>query len=804
MSSWEEDQSTGFTVSTQRTDTTRHGSRETRSDARRFFAFRATDGTNRRTKRANGTKRTAAAPRRPTGGKAAAREVRIESKMALVHGHVLGTFVSLGGGGGGGGSGCYKCGEEGHFSRDCPNSGSGDGEDNDRGPLKGRRTQTPHCVGGKKSGGGCYKCGEEGHFSRECPNSESGDGEWNDRGPPKGNKDVYVGGKKSGGGECYKCGETGHFSRECPNNESSGEKGNKGTLNEIARECRETIGVPRWNARRGTRVKFFLRVGNCYKCNEAGHMARDCPNNNESTSTCQRSRDARGLVFHSSMYSVAPDGSTRPPIYVPPAPSEEESDIFQTIARGINFEKYDKIPVEATGSNVPRHVNSFADAQLNEAVMLNVTKANYVKPTPVQKYAIPCIMNERDLMACAQTGSGKTAAFLLPIISNILHEGVQGSSLDPVQSPQALCIAPTRELAIQIFMEARKFSYGTMVKPVVIYGGTSTGHQMRTLERGCTLLVATPGRLKDFRQRGKISFSKIKYLILDEADRMLDMGFEPEVRALVEQMGMPSKEERRTVMFSATFPEEIQKLAQDFLHNYIFLTVGRVGGTSSDIDQRVIAVGQFEKRDQLVEILHASGDRVLVFVDTKRNCDFLAVFLSQTGFPTTSIHGDRYQREREEALGDFKSGRCPVLCATAVAARGLDIPNVSHVVNFDLPTDINEYVHRIGRTGRIGNKGLATSFFDAERDAPLARSLIKILSDVRRRGELGLGYVPTFLEESAQGSLGSNYGPRGGPFGGRDTRKVTFNKFQDRGTSGDDWASTFQTTTSAPAEESWD
>jgi probable ATP-dependent RNA helicase DDX4 len=251
------------------------------------------------------------------------------------------------------------------------------------------------------------------------------------------------------------------------------------------------------------------------------------------------------------------------------------------------------------------------------------------------------------------------------------------------------------------------------------------------VEQGCHLLVATPGRLIDFVGRGKIGFESVRYLVLDEADRMLDMGFEPEIRRIVETMGMPARTERQTLMFSATFPKPIQELAQDFLNDYIFLTVGRVGGTSADIEQHVLQLGEYRKRDKLVELLTAEGmNRTLVFVETKRNADFLASFLSQSGFPTTSIHGDRLQREREEALSDFKSGQAPILVATAVAARGLDIAGVKHVINYDMPSSADEYVHRIGRTGRIGNKGMATSFFDVNRDSGIAREIATILGQV--------------------------------------------------------------------------
>ena len=247
------------------------------------------------------------------------------------------------------------------------------------------------------------------------------------------------------------------------------------------------------------------------------------------------------------------------------------------------------------------------------------------------------------------------------------------------------------------------------------YGGTSTGFQINTITRGCNVLIATPGRLKDLVEKGVVSFSNVKFLVLDEADRMLDMGFKPEVDHIVSSAGMPPKGERQTLMFSATFPDEVQQTAKEVLdEKYIFLTVGIVGGASSDVKQTFYEVEKFGKRDKLVEVLNEVGsEKTLVFVETKRNADFLATFLSNEGYPTTSIHGDRLQREREEALADFKSGKMNILVATAVAARGLDIKGVAHVVNYDMPKSIDEYVHRIGRTGRVGNIGKATSFFDA-------------------------------------------------------------------------------------------
>ncbi|XP_034429166.1 DEAD-box helicase 3 X-linked a isoform X13 [Hippoglossus hippoglossus] len=460
-----------------------------------------------------------------------------------------------------------------------------------------------------------------------------------------------------------------------------------------------------------------------------------------------------------------------------------EAELFSASNTGINFEKYDDIPVEATGANSPPHIDSFHDVELGEIIMANINLSRYTRPTPVQKYAIPIIKSKRDLMACAQTGSGKTAAFLLPVLSQIFTEG-PGEALQAAkngqdngrygrrkQYPLSLVLAPTRELALQIYDEARKVAYRSRVRPCVVYGGADIGGQIRELERGCHLLVATPGRLVDMMERGKIGLDYCNYLILDEADRMLDMGFEPQIRRIVEQDTMPPKGIRQTMMFSATFPKEIQILARDFLEDYIFLAVGRVGSTSENITQKVVWVEENDKRSFLLDLLNATAKAslTLVFVETKKGADALEDFLYHEGYACTSIHGDRSQRDREEALNQFRSGRCPILVATAVAARGLDISNVKHVINFDLPSDIEEYVHRIGRTGRVGNLGLATSFFN-DKNSNITKDLLDILVEAKQE-------VPPWLESLAyEHQHKSN--PRGrskrfsGGFGARDYRQT--------------------------------
>jgi ATP-dependent RNA helicase DDX3X len=434
---------------------------------------------------------------------------------------------------------------------------------------------------------------------------------------------------------------------------------------------------------------------------------------------------------------------------------------------GINFDKYDDIPVEASGQDVPDPVTRFENPPLDDHLLSNIELSGYKQPTPVQKYSIPIVMAGRDLMACAQTGSGKTGGFLFPILAQAFQHGP--SPLPPNAGgnfgrqrkayPTSLILAPTRELVSQIYDESRKFAYRSWVRPCVVYGGADIGSQLRQIERGCDLLVATPGRLVDLIERGRISLQNIKYLVLDEADRMLDMGFEPQIRRIVEGEDMPPVHSRQTLMFSATFPRDIQILARDFLKDYIFLSVGRVGSTSENITQKVEYVEDNDKKSVLLDILHTQDKGLtLIFVETKRMADALSDFLINQNFPATSIHGDRTQRERERALEMFRSAHCPILVATAVAARGLDIPNVTHVVNYDLPTDIDDYVHRIGRTGRAGNTGLSTAFFNRG-NRGVVRDLIELLKEANQE-------VPSFLEAIArESSFGG--GGRGGRSGGR-------------------------------------
>ncbi|XP_028320908.1 putative ATP-dependent RNA helicase DDX4 isoform X2 [Gouania willdenowi] len=454
--------------------------------------------------------------------------------------------------------------------------------------------------------------------------------------------------------------------------------------------------------------------------------------------------------------------------YIPPTLPEDEDSIFSHYQSGINFDKYDQILVDVSGPNPPQAIMTFEEAALCESLKNNVAKSGYVKPTPVQKHGIPIISAGRDLMACAQTGSGKTAAFLLPILQKLMADGAAASCFSEVQAPEVIIVAPTRELINQIYLEARKFAHGTCVRPVVVYGGVQTGFQIRDLLKGCNILCGTPGRLMDVINRGKVELSKVQYLVLDEADRMLDMGFEPDMRRLVASPGMPDKEHRQTLMFSATYPEDIQRLAAEFLKvDYLFLAVGVVGGACSDVEQTFLEVTKFSKREQLLDFLKTIGsERTMVFVGTKRMADFIAIFLCQEKLPTTSIHGDREQRERELALADFRSGKCPVLVATSVAARGLDIPDVQHVINFDLPNNVDEYVHRIGRTGRCGNTGKAVSFFDPNVDAQLARSLVTILATAQQ-------VVPSWLEEVAYGAHGtsSSFSTGRKTFASTDSRK---------------------------------
>eukprot|EP01064_Diplonema_japonicum_P008960 TRINITY_DN16424_c0_g1_i1.p1 TRINITY_DN16424_c0_g1~~TRINITY_DN16424_c0_g1_i1.p1 ORF type:complete len:511 (+),score=42.37 TRINITY_DN16424_c0_g1_i1:52-1533(+) len=431
------------------------------------------------------------------------------------------------------------------------------------------------------------------------------------------------------------------------------------------------------------------------------------------------------------------------------------------ITTGISFDEAHKQPVEVSpvDPNTPP-MAAWDPKVLNQAIIQNINRCRYKAPTPIQKYGIPIAIGRRNIVACAQTGSGKTAAFLLPTIHILLNISFNATTPERVSKIGALVLAPSRELATQIFEEAQKFCYQARLRPAVVYGGADFKPQIDALSNGVEILIATPGRFIDHYEKGRVSLVKLALFIADEADRMLDMGFEPQLRQIATKCSMPRN--RQTLMFSATFPPVVQRLAQDFVgSDYTFMTIGRVGSTHTHIKQALLWVEDHEKRMVLIGILIGNPGVTLVFCNTKQETNGLCRFLRENGFSADSIHGDRTQAEREAALARFKSGQTTILCATDVAARGLDIQGVMLVVQYDLPTDVDDYVHRMGRTGRAGNQGIAIGFAN-QRNKPLTPDLFTLLSEADQP-------VPSWLKGMAY-SIGGPSEMKTVQFGGQDVR----------------------------------
>jgi len=351
----------------------------------------------------------------------------------------------------------------------------------------------------------------------------------------------------------------------------------------------------------------------------------------------------------------------------------------------------------------------FSELGLIEPLQKAVAHEGYTTPTPIQEQAIPVVLAGRDILGCAQTGTGKTASFVLPLLQRLheqkLADGTKGHPL------KALILTPTRELATQIHESIENYGRFLNLKSVVIFGGVSQSRQVSDLRRGCDFIVATPGRLMDLMNQNYIVLNGIEYLVLDEADRMLDMGFVHEVKRIIARI--PKK--RQTLFFSATMPPAIQSLVQVLLTNPVSITVTPESTTAELVDQKLYYVQKNEKRSLLHHILKNSPrESVLVFTRTKHGADRVARDLNHAGFQATAIHGDKTQQARERSLQGFKDGKMHILVATDIAARGIDIDDLGLVVNFDLPNIPESYVHRIGRTGRAGAFGKAISFCDFE------------------------------------------------------------------------------------------
>jgi ATP-dependent RNA helicase RhlE len=351
---------------------------------------------------------------------------------------------------------------------------------------------------------------------------------------------------------------------------------------------------------------------------------------------------------------------------------------------------------------------NFTDLKLHPSLLLGIKELGFIRPTPIQAESIPPGVEGRDLLACAMTGSGKTAAFLLPILNKLIDK--------PRGTTRALILAPTRELAQQILDDMKDLAMHTPVTGAAIYGGVGMGPQEHALRSGVDIIIACPGRLLDHLRNSYAKFDKLEHLVLDEADRMLDMGFLPEIRKILRFV--PAK--RQTLFFSATMPPPIQALTREMLHNPVFIQKERQSTPASGITQAIYPVSQ-ELKSSLLLALIKRGDvtQALVFTRTKHRANRLADFLVRHGINAERIHGNRSQTQRTAALAGFKTGKFPVLVATDIAARGIDVDALGHVVNFDVPMVPDDYIHRVGRTGRAEQTGEAFTFVSRDEEMDL-------------------------------------------------------------------------------------
>ncbi|XP_026486982.2 uncharacterized protein LOC113394021 isoform X1 [Vanessa tameamea] len=394
--------------------------------------------------------------------------------------------------------------------------------------------------------------------------------------------------------------------------------------------------------------------------------------------------------------------------------SEEEVQMFRAAKE-----------ITVSGNNVPRPNHVFDEGNFPDHVMSTIKEQGWEEPTGIQAQGWPIALSGRDMVGIASTGSGKTLAYMLPAAVHIVHQ----PRIQRGDGPIALILAPTRELAQQIQSVAQAYSARGCIRNTCLFGGSPKGPQARDLERGVEIVIATPGRLIDFLERGTTNLRRCTYLVLDEADRMLDMGFEPQIRKIIEQI----RPDRQVLMWSATWPKEIQALAEDFLTDYIKVNIGSLNLSANNNIKQIIEVCEEHEKELklsnlLKEIASEKDNKVIVFVETKKKVDDIARAVRRNGHKALAIHGDKSQPERDAVLTEFRNGATTILIATDVAARGLDVEDVKFVVNFDYPNSSEDYIHRIGRTGRCQQSGTAYTYFTSG-DARQARALVAVLRE---------------------------------------------------------------------------
>ena len=421
-----------------------------------------------------------------------------------------------------------------------------------------------------------------------------------------------------------------------------------------------------------------------------------------------------------------------------------------------SLQKSNNIKVYLNNKEIPQEIkNSFNEISFDSHIQSNLKKLHYDLMTPIQQIIIPYILLKKDCLGCAQTGSGKTIAFLIPLINLMLKEGPPKEDNKYLQTnsnynlscsyPVMLILVPTRELAEQIFKEARKVCYKTGIIVSRCYGGVKLDNQIRELKQGSDIVIGTPGRIIELIEKRFLYLKLIQYLVIDESDRMLDMGFEHQMNDIVFNSQMPDKNNRVNYMFSATIPKNVIEISKKFMRDECYLISNKNNfdkneyNTNENVEQKIYYVEDNDKIGKLHEIFQKIQGNAIIFLETKKSVDNLENFLSKRNYNVLAIHGDKPQIQRQEAIRLFSNGEVPILIATDVASRGLDFPNVSYVFNFDMPKNIEDYIHRIGRTGRVGNKGMAISFYN-EKNKVIAEDLVKEMKKAKQE-------IPDFLEK---------------------------------------------------------